>query len=491
MVTATIWNNVEEGAWILGIIGYYFVVAITIISLLLSNRNPVKTLSYIIVLITMPVIGLVVYYFLGQDYRKSKLFSRKGIIDNELVKRWEENQQYEVAEHELFSREYLGDAVKIARQLYRNNYSVLTIRNEIEILKNGESKIPALKRELEKATRYIYMEYYIIDEDEIGISITDLLMEKAAEGVEVKVIIDDLGSSDLSSARIKKMREAGVQIFPFMPVRFPKYSNKLNFRDHRKIVVIDGLTGFVGGINLAKRYVNDGKRTYWRDTHLLIRGEAVKSLQIVFMLNWKFVTGSVPVVHSNFYKPAVEIKSNRLAQVAFSGPDSDWASILLAFFTAITNANYRVLLQSPYFIPSEELMTAMISAAQAGVDVQLMLPRNSDARITNWAAQSYFERLLEAGVKILLYTKGFLHAKAIIVDDVFCSVGTANLDYRSFNTNFEVNCMLYDRSLNKQLAAHFEEDARHCQVLDFNRWKQRPVSLKIAQSLARLLSPLL
>jgi cardiolipin synthase len=482
---------IYQNLWLFLIVFYYFIVTITIVSLLLQNTNPIKTLTYIIALLTLPVIGLIVYYFLGQDYRKDKLFSIKGVVDNQWIKKWMDAQIISVQKNHLLTKEVMGRNVKVATHVFRANNSIITTKNRVKVLKSGDEKFDALIKQISGAESFIYMEYYIIEDDRLGSGILNLLEEKARNGVQVRFIYDDVGSSDLSSARLKSLKNSGVSLFPFMPVRFPVYSSKLNFRDHRKIAVIDGKVGFIGGINIAERYSSRFSPKNWRDTHLMIEGEAVRSLIIVFLLNWKFVSGEVPELESKIFEPFSNVDDQQLVQFAFSGPDSDWASIMLSFITAISMAEEKVYLQSPYFIPTESLITALTSAAQTGVNVKLMLPGKSDARITQWAGESYYSPLLEAGVEIFLYQDGFLHAKTIIVDDLFSSVGTANLDYRSFNTNFEVNCLIYDKGVTNELNNMFLEDLKHCIQVDAERWHKRPWNKRLVQSLSRPLSPLL
>lgn len=482
---------IYQNLWLFIIIAYYFIVVITIVSLLLRNNNPIKTLTYIIALLTLPVIGLVVYYFLGQDYRKDKLFSNKGVVDNEWIKKWMDAQIINVQKEHLLTKEVMGRNVKVAIQVFRANNSILTAKNRVRVLKSGAEKFDTLMEHITNAQEFIYIEYYIFEDDRLGSEILNLLEEKARKGVKIRFIYDDVGSSNLSKVRLKSLRNSGVSVFPFMPVRFPSYGSKLNFRDHRKIVIIDGKVGFVGGINIAERYSSKFSARHWRDTHLMIEGEAVRSLIIVFLLNWKFVSGEVPELEPRIFEPFLNVKNQKLVQLAFSGPDSDWASIMLSFITAISLAEEKVHLQSPYFIPTESLMTALVSAAQTGVSVKLMLPGRSDARITQWAGESYYSRLLEAGVDIFLYQKGVLHAKTIIVDDIFSSVGTANLDYRSFNTNFEVNCLIYDKAVTAELNDMFLEDLKDCTQVDPIRWHNRPWNKRWVQSLSRPLSPLL
>ena len=307
--------------------------------------------------------------------------------------------------------------------------------------------------------------------------------------VEVRFIYDDVGTSHIAKEFKQAFNTAGVQHYPFMPVYIPQLS-KANFRDHRKIVVIDGKIGYTGGINVADRYINQGSQKYWRDTHLKVTGEAVRSLQIIFMLNWYFVSKeSLPM--NDTYFPALPEIGKQCMQVVASGPDSDWASIMQAFFLAIATAKKKIQITSPYFIPNESILTALKTVAMGGVKVELMYPYVSDSTIVQAASMSYMREILEAGVKIHLYTKGFIHAKTIVVDGILSSVGTANMDYRSFDQNFEVNAMIYDEGIAHQLSDQFEEDKKQCVPLQLSRWQQRPIRKRLVESVSRLLAPLL
>ena len=475
--------------YIIAIISYIILIIWAAIKILLENKNPLKTHSYLLLLIMVPVIGLLVYILFGQDYRRNKLFSRKKVVDSSFIDNYVETQLAMSSDQQLITDPRLRTKEKIVNLLLSNNRSFLSRNNQVEILTNGEHKFPVLIAALKAAKHHIHMEYYIFDDDEIGNRIVEILTNKAREGVEVRFIYDDVGTSHIAKSFKKVFSEAGIQSYPFMPVYIPQLS-KANFRDHRKIVVIDGEIGFTGGINVADRYINNGRRNFWRDTHLKISGDAVKSLQVIFLLNWYFVSKKTLEFDQNYF-PELEQKGNHCMQIAASGPDSDWASIMQAFFMAFTTATDHILLTSPYFIPNESILTALKTAAISGVRVELIYPYKSDSSIVQAASMSYMKEMLEAGVKIFLYTKGFIHVKAIVVDGVFSSVGTANMDYRSFDQNFEVNAMIYDVEIAKKLTQQFESDKQQCVTLQLSRWQQRPLRKRLVESASRLLAPLL
>ncbi len=467
---------------------YYSWVVFAVIKILLENKNPLKTHSYLLLLVLLPLVGLLIYLFFGQDYRRHKFFSRKKAIDSSIVDSIVSDQLNLAFQHELISDEKVMAKSSIIKLLLRNNNAFLTNNNTVKMLINGEEKFDSLLKDLDKAVNHIHLEYYIFEEDKIGRSILDKLIKKASEGVLIRFVYDDVGST-ISHTTRAKLKQAGILANPIMPVYFPKFS-KANYRDHRKIVVIDGKVGYVGGINVADRYVNKDGQKYWRDTHLKITGNAVHSLQIAFLLNWYYAAKEKLHFTKDLF-PNIISEGNQCVQIAGSGPDTDWASIMQAFFAAITSATKRVWITSPYFIPNEPVLTAIKTAALSGIDIQIIFPHKPDSFIVHAASMSFMKEVLEAGVKVHLYSKGFIHAKTLLVDDVFSSVGTTNMDYRSFDQNYEINAMIYSTTFAMQLEKQFLKDVEQCVPLQLNRWEQRPVRTKLLESVARLLAPLL
>jgi len=468
---------------------YYGLVLFAVVKILLENKNPLKTHSYLLLLILVPVVGLLVYIIFGQDYRRSKMFSRKKALDKARIERYVEEQLELAQQHELIEDRQVQEKIKIIRLLLNNNQAFLTKNNRVDVLVNGEAKFPALIEAIRHARHHIHIEYYIFDNDVIGNRLADLLVEKAKQGIEVRFIYDDVGTSHIANKFKTAFKNAGIRSAPFMPVYLPKLS-RANYRDHRKIVVVDGVIGFTGGINVADRYINPEHVQHWRDTHLKIDGDAVYALQIVFLLNWYFVSHeSIPFSPSYF--PDFTAQGHVCVQIAASGPDSDWATIMQAIFMAISTAKDQILITTPYFIPNEAILTALKTAAMGGVDVQIIFPNHSDSVIVHSASMSYMKELLQSGVKVMLYSNGFIHSKTIIVDKVMASVGTANMDYRSFDQNFEVNAFIYDTAFAEKMIGIFENDKEHCVPLQLSRWQQRPLRKRIVESAARLLAPLL
>ena len=375
--------------------------------------------------------------------------------------------------------------------LLNNNKSLLTTNNRLEVLNDGSETFASLIDALRKAESFIHLEYYIFENDELGGKIADILKEKARSGVEVRFIYDDVGSWNLKRSFIRSLRDAGVQVHCFMPVVFPWLTSKINYRNHRKIVVIDGKVGYTGGLNIADRYLRGTKHGPWRDTHLKIEGTAVNMLQLTFLADWYFATGIQLKDKDKYLMVSDDSVGDTAVQIATSGPDSDWATIMQAYFAAITKATDHIYISTPYFMPGESLLTALKVAALSGIDVRIMLPSRSDSKIVYWASRSYIAELLEAKIKVYLYNKGFNHSKIITIDNRFSSIGTANMDNRSFEDNFEVTAMIYDRNMTDRLESRFLADLDGCTRLTYRRWATRSRTDMFKESVARLFSPLL
>ena len=470
---------------------YILTVASVIFNVILENRNPVRTLAWIIVLVTIPLLGFIFYLYLGVNYRKIKMFSMKGLGDMKWLQYMSEDQKQLIKKSEFLQKKESVEVRKLMTLLLNNSKALLTRFNQVKVLQNGEETFPTLFQALEHAQKYIHLEYYILDEGRLMNQLKDILLRKVADGIEIRIIYDDFGSWRLSKEFVRELRDAGIQIYPFLPVRFYPLRNKANYRNHRKIAVIDGRIGFVGGLNIADRYI-DGLPNIgvWRDTHLQVIGEAVTSLQVIFLIDWYFVRQEL-LLDKNEYLPYFPVEENVLIQTVSSGPDSDWASIQQAYFTMINMAKRYVFISTPYFMPGETTLNALKTAAMSGVDVRLLLPYRSDSRLAHWCTRSYVEELLETGVKIYWYQKGMNHSKVIVVDGILASVGTANVDLRSFEQNFEVGMILYDREVAKVLATDFLQDLKVSREETLQRWKFRSKREKVYESWARLFAPVL
>ncbi len=482
----------QENLWqSLLLVNYLLVIGLSVF-IVLKNYNPTKTLSYIFALAAFPFLGLLVYYFFGIDYRKNKIFGKKYLTDNIKLQKWRARFAMDADAQDTFRDQVGAGIFKVYELLVRNQSAVLTFENSIQLLHSGEDKFAKLKEDIQAATSHIHLEYFVAFDDRVGRPLLELLCKRAEEGVQVRFIYDGVGSS-LSRATKRRLTDSGVQHYAFMPVLFTKFTSKFNYRDHRKIVVIDGRISYVGGINIRQRYDNNmNNDRYWRDTHLRIDGPATGSLQKLFLLTWDFVSGNTSSVTADLF-PEIKPTSKKpvAVQIAASGPDSDWANIMEAIFTAINRARKYIYITTPYMIPNTSILTALTTAARSGVDIRILIPYQSDSWAAQYATDSYIETLLKSGIRIFRYTKGFLHSKTFVMDDRLCSVGTANLDYRSFSINFEVNALLYDRELALELKDTFLSDLQESEEVEIQRWMKRGFRRKLQESVNRLWAPLL
>ncbi len=470
---------------------FYVITIITVTVIIISqNRSPHKTMSWILIMLLLPVLGIIVYFLFGQNYRKQKIFSRKGLVDFVKLEELSAKQLSDLATKTYIHDRYIKDKTKIVKLLLRNSKAILTNTNRVQILNNGVEKFRAMFQAIEEAKHHIHLEYYILHSDNIGTELSDLLVKKAKEGIKVRIIYDDVGSWKIKKEYIKNLENHGVEFACFMPVRFPILTGKINYRNHRKILVVDGKVGFVGGINIADHYLQGKpKIPFWRDTHLFIEGESAVALQIIFVTDWFFLKKELLNEPVYFPKPLIDDKA--LVQIVASGPDSDWASIMQAYFTSITLAKKNIYISTPYFLPNDSILTALKTASLSGIEVKILIPGLSDSRLVYYATLSFVKELLEAGIEVYLYRKGFNHSKIIMVDNAFCSIGTANMDYRSFSQNFEVNALVYDPVITSELTYWFLEDLKDSELIYQNEWIQRPIIDKFKANIARIASPFL
>jgi len=454
--------------------------------ILLENRAPGKTIGWLSILGFLPVLGFIIYIIFGRKTH-GLLFRNKHIPDNRLVKTV--RQQIDYHQGDMLPQ-HTDSHHKLVSLLLKSGFAPITLHNQVEILLNGGEKFQALFNALEGASNHIHLSYYIFKDDEIGEDVLKILARKVVEGLEVRVLLDGMGSMSISGGFIRSMRQAGIQAELFFPIRFPYITSRLNLRYHRKIVVVDGRTGFMGGLNIGDEYLSrDAKLGFWRDTHLKLEGEAVHTLQSIFLNDWYFVTRQE--VQGASYFPQTFISQVLPVQIVGGGPDSNWASILHGFFNAITMAKHSVSIETPYFIPDESLIMALKTAALSGLDVRLLVQGIPEHNLIYLAMHSYFEELLQAGVKIFKYMKGTLHAKIFFIDNHLASVGSANMDLRSFLLDFEICAFVYDQALVERLKLDFEQDINESIELALKTFQNRPVYDRFKESSARLFSSVL
>ncbi len=469
---------------------YLPVLILICLRIIFETRSSTKTLAYLFFCIFVPVIGILFYVTFGINYWRKKLYNKKQQQDwkmlDKLAKEIEHYQQAFLVKKDAS----IIQNAELASMLVNDLNSSLTRGNQVKLLLNGEEKFPELIECIRNAKHHIHIEYYIYANDKIGSTIIDLLIQKAKEGVEVRFIYDDFGSPGIKRSTERRLKEAGARVYPFHKVKFYLLANRINFRNHRKIVVIDGKTGFTGGINVCDKYINDGKKKlYWRDTHLRIDGPGVYYLQYLFISDWNFCCPDELIPDTNYFSKNFDKKNDVFVQIAASGPDSAQPSILFSILQAIYLAKEEILITTPYFIPGENIIDALRIAAVSGLSVKLLVPGISDSRFVNAASKVHYSELLNAGVEIYLYAKGFVHAKTLVTDGKLSMVGTANMDHRSFEYNFEVNAIVYDSKFSQGLRDIFFQDIKDAKKIDPVKWNNRPFLVKFAEKIAKLFSP--
>jgi cardiolipin synthase A/B len=454
----------------------------------LENRHPTQTITWLVVLGSFPLVGFFFYLLFGRNYRKEKMYRKKYFLDKQAFLTVEGENDPRSEEKRGLMAEHQARLFTLAQKL---GNSPISFDTATKVLTNGEETFHHIFEQLNKARHHIHIEYYIVRDDVIGQEIKEILMDKAAQGVKVRFLYDAVGSWKLSKKYINDLKNAGIETVCFGPVKLPFLNNKFNFRNHRKIIVIDGMIGFVGGLNIGDEYLGrNDTYGFWRDTHLMLRGEAVRSLQLIFLQDWYYMTNH-SFLTAEYLSPQIDEKNHGGVQLIAGGPDNEWSVIKNIFFSMITSAKESVWIASPYFIPDEDIFSAIKVAALSGIDVRLLVPNRPDKRIVFHASRSYFPELLKAGVKVYEYERGFMHSKIVIVDHELASIGTSNMDMRSFHLNFEVNAFLFRTKSTQKLVAEYINDLEYAKQLELTSFRKRHFGLRLIESTSRLLSPLL
>ncbi|MCM1377838.1 MAG: cardiolipin synthase [Clostridium sp.] len=475
-LAATPWLN------LIGFGVYAAVILGCVIVVLRENRNPIRSLAWVLSLIFLPGVGLIFYMFFGRSLKGIHLISkqsRRKLLTRVAANRASFDQAELTADERVLSR--------LADNLCN---SPLTVNNSVEIFTDGATKFHSLIDDLKGARKSIFLQYYIFSDDNIGNTIAGILIEKAQAGVAVRVIYDNVGSFSTSRKFFRRMSEAGVEIHPFFRVTFPQLANRINWRNHRKLVIIDNRIGYIGGMNIADRYAcSESEGIVWRDTHFRLRGDIVESLMLSFAIDWFFLNNGVARLPLEFMHEEISNKTGM--QLVTSGPVNTWDNLSLVFLRAITSATKSIYIQTPYFLPTDALIHALEAAALGGVDVRIMLPGKCDSRLLQYASYSYVTQCLKAGIKVYFYDPGMLHSKMMVIDHGLATVGSTNFDFRSFENNFECNLLVYDAEFNSRCRDIFFNDLSQCSKLTLSSWHKRPLFNRLIESIVRLLSPVL
>ena len=467
-------------------------IGLVITIIFVERKNPTSVWSWVLLLALFPIFGFILYLLLGRRLRKKHLFrwnGRKDIGIEQLL-----SEQKSLVKNETM--DYKDETNHLHKKLIymqlTNNHAIFTQNNEVNIYTEGTPKFEALLLDISRAQHHIHMQYYIFRDDELGMRLVQALMQKAREGVEVRFLYDAIGSKSFKKRTMKKMREAGVDTETFFPSIFPMINPRLNYRNHRKIVIIDGEVGYIGGFNVGNEYLGKvEKYGYWRDTHIRVIGDSVFSLQSRFFLDWNAAKKAQALDYSDDYFPESGAQGDIGIQIVSSGPDNQWEAVKNGYMKMMISAKRYVYIQTPYFVPDDAIMEAVRLASLSGVDVRIMIPAVPDHKIVYYATMSYVADLLAVGARVFLYDKGFLHAKTVVADDEVCTVGTTNFDVRSFKLNFEVNAFIYNEDTSIAMREIFERDLLDSTELTKAQYEARGFGKKFGESLARLISPIL
>lgn len=478
-------------AFLLGLILLLNIIFATIV-IFIERREPSTTWAWLLVLSLLPFLGFVLYLFFGRTLRHTHLFQwddKKKVGIEEILNK----QLKEFASNEFpFRNNSIRDYRDLIYMHLHTNDAVFTENNEVSIFTDGNKKFEQLFHDIEQAKNHIHIQYYIIQDDHLGRRFIKALTKKAREGVKVRILYDDLGSRALKKKFFKEYKEVGGRVEVFFPSKLKYFNPRLNFRNHRKLVIIDGTIGYVGGFNVGDEYLGLVSRFgYWRDTHLRITGSAVYAIQTRFILDWNQASKHHDIVYQPYYFPKIQSKGSIAMQIVTSGPDSEWQQIKNGYIKLISSAKKSILIQTPYFIPDSSLFDALMIASLSGIHVKLMIPNKPDHIFVYWATTYHVGQLLQSGAEVYLYDNGFVHAKMIVIDEEVSSVGTANIDVRSFKLNFEVNAFIYDEGIAQVLTEIFYKDIEVSQELTLEMYNRRSKKIRLKESIARLLSPIL
>ena len=466
--------------WTTIFIGIYVLLTLFIVlSIILYGAKPTKSLAWLLAIFAIPVGGIIFYLLLGRNRRKRKLIRLKKNMFNKMP--WTNKAQKNV---------FNGRYCKLMTLCYKSSHFPPTSNNELQLLKDGRTTFEAIFYALEKATVQIHIQYYIFEDGELATKLFKLFKKKIDQGVVIRLIYDGIGSFSLSKKYLNQLVEIGVEAYSFLPFKFGRYFSSLNYRNHRKIIVVDGTIAFTGGINISDKYLKGqvglGK---WHDMHLRLEGPSAKQLDQVFMTDWYLVSTKL-LQPLELSRHNLESISNELVQIVAGGPDDDFPVLEQTYFSIINMAKEYIYITNPYIIPGQSLIRALQTAALSGIDVRLLVSENADNRVVSWAVHSYFELFLKSGIKIYLFPDGFLHSKIMVSDDEISSIGTANLDDRSFEQNYEVNAIMYHKEFAKLLKEDFLQDCKVSNELRYDEFIQRPWGKKLKEGFGKVLSPL-
>lgn len=467
---------------------HFTLAAIAITTILLYGNRPARSIAWLFVVIIFPIIGIATYIMFGINRKRFKFFTLNNIAKRRLYD-IDKHKATAVFNNPLNKHPYKG----LSQLMFRSSGFPAVNNNSLDILNSGKVTFQHLLKAIEKAQQFVHLQYYIIDKGEVLDALLKLLHKKLKEGVEVRIIYDAFGSFNLKTKAIEQLEDCGAEIYPILPINIKTILSTINYRNHRKLAIIDGQVAFTGGVNITDKYINEDKCELgiWDDLHLKIEGPAVDHLHRIFIKDFYFASGIALQESATEYLPQQNAKGNHLLQVISGGPDLDYSSILYQYVTMIHNAKHTINIQNPYFIPNKMLLEALKMAALRGVKVIIMVPKELDSKIAKYSMQANFEDILKANVNVCVVKDQFFHSKLMIIDHEIASIGSGNFDYRSFEHNYELNIVIYNKTIAKQLAKDFTTLCENSGYLDYEMYKKRSLKSKLMQGLAKIFSPLL
>ncbi|GAA4238770.1 cardiolipin synthase [Postechiella marina] len=460
-----------------------------VISVLLYGDRPARSIAWLFVVLFLPFLGVLFYVLFGINRKRFKFFSLNYIAKRKLYDLNHNSDTIDDFKHKFEAHKYS----KIGKLLKKSSGFPAVDCNEVSVLKSGEETFEKLFSEIKKAKSFIHLEYYILKQGKVLSDLCDILLSKLEDGVEVRILYDAFGSYNWKTKKVRQLISRGAKVYAVLPIKLNTILSTVNYRNHRKLVVIDGVVAFTGGVNVADEYIDKSESPFgiWDDMHLYLKGSVVDHLHRVFIKDFYFASGGTLLSNNSKYLPEQKVKGGSLMQIVSGGPDLDHLSVLHQYVMMIHSATESVFIENPYFIPNKMLLEALKMASLRGVEVSILVPKHSDSRVAKYCMYSNFEDLLKVNINICLLDNVFSHSKLIIVDKAIASIGSGNFDYRSFEHNYELNTLIYDNKIAKDLASGFLSKKEKATVLKYNTYKDRSLKEKLLQGLAKIFSPLL
>lgn len=472
---------------------FWLNIILAVLVVVSGRKDPSSTVFWVMALAFVPIFGFFLYLIFGQNFLKQKMFRLKE-KDDRYIKNFVDIQGRVLTSGRFSFVNWRSQVYDDLIQMnLRSDEAFYSQNNAVDLFHRGEEKFEALLTDIQGAKHSVDLQYYIFRSDEIGMKVLNLLIQKAGEGVRVRFLVDGIGGREVKKKDLQRLVQAGGRWAVFFPSILPYVNFRINYRNHRKLVIIDDSIGYIGGFNVGDEYLGKSKRFgEWRDTHMRVRGTAVLGMKVRFLKDWYYASKEDRNLEEEpIWSLSGRSHGNTAMQIVTSGPDTELDNVKNAIFRMITNAKKHIYIQTPYFVPDQSTFEALVTAIVSGVQVHIMIPRTRDHPFVHWASLSYMGELIAIGARCYIYEKGFMHAKMVAVDDYLSTVGSTNFDIRSFSLNFEANAIIYDQIVNEKLINQFLVDTFYSEELTKDSYQKRSKLTKLREAFSRLLSPLL